>query len=285
MKNLIFLILLLYGFSLFGQSAMYRTLMKNPEPTTGACAFYLTEGVNFVALPDTLPGTNDILANTGCAYDKQRGLIYVAATRLGGTPSPRPRVFDETGVLVDSLPFFALQGLAYDYTDSTFYTVDLTRKVVHYTYAGVRLDSFDYTSYPDESAAPTKVEIDPINRRILGSMDGSQRGVQVYEDVGGTWTLDTIFAVGYSEEGVTYDETHNLYWCNGLTTTRAYSAVDYSFVIEIAQPPDAANVNEGLAYNPNNNSLYWSSDKHIHGGVVNGNRVVELILNCFNYPP
>lgn len=246
-----------------------NSIVRNTLPT------YDTYELNsWKVIDNTVDG--DLSANTGLAYDKNRNLWYSGITPMN-TISTGIYILDEDGVSQGQLPIVSIQGFDYDPVNDQFIVWSqggASSTLTTYDYDGTQVyqqTSFD--PYGDGTASGS-VCIDYVNNEMLLTSDGAS-DIAIMVKSGNDWVFNRWLGATSPQEGITYDEHTNTYWYN-RTTVIVNIDRDGNEITTIPQTTETINVNEGLAYNPNRDTLGINSDKGYHGSVTDGNRLIEV---------
>ena len=220
-------------------------------------------------------------ANTGLSYDKNRRLIYSGTTPLNSTTTGI-FVFNEDYVFQRQLPIYSVQGFDYNPVLDQFIVWSQGREnstLKTYSYDGTLLytqSSFDPTGLGWQSGSVCYNYVDDV---LLLSTDEVGEIAVLFRS-GNNWIFNHYLGAVNPQEGITYDEINDCYWHNRRTEIVKISKAGEVLKV-IPQLTDTSTVNEGLAFNPNKNTLYINSDKGYHGGVTDGNRCFEVSPNFY----
>lgn len=260
---------------------LYKSAIKTIKNNRGNNPLYDTYVINsFKVIENYVDG--QLSANTGLSYDKNRRLIYSGVTPLNSI-STGIYILNENGIYQGQLPISSVQGFAYNHVQDQFI-------VWSQGGASATLKTYDY----DGTLIYTQSSFDPFGNgtqsgtvcydfeedELLMSSDGSG-DVAILVRSGSNWVFDRFLGATDANEGITFDEVSNTYWYNRSTELVNISKEGVE-IRTIPQTDETIDVNEGLAWNPNRNTIYVNSDKGYHGGITDGNRCIELYPDFYN---
>jgi hypothetical protein len=279
MKNLkLLLIGIFFAFNFVeAQGSLYKQAIKSASSYNASPTYDTYELNIFKVIDDTVNG--QLSANTGLAFDENRNKIYSGVTPITGTTTGI-FIFSPLGVYEGQLPIVSVQGFDYHPIDDQFI-------VWSQGGAASTLKTYDY----DGTLVYTQSNFDPFGNgtqsgsvcinydlnELLLSSDGVT-DIVVMVKSGNDWVFDRLLGATNPQEGVAYDSEDGTIWYNQLTEIVNITRLGVE-IKRIPQTAETTNVNEGLAINTIRKTMLINSDKYAHGGIINGNRCIEVNHN------
>ncbi|MFZ7121797.1 MAG: hypothetical protein ACOWWH_12725 [Eubacteriaceae bacterium] len=229
------------------------------------------DGFNVIDLqavaPDETEGT--LNANTGLAYDRNNNYIIVACT-----PSSQlgTRVYDRNYNLIEEIPNISTQGIAYDPVNLRYYQLTTGGLVAKDSLNNVLFTLLFSSTQPN----PGMVYYSPAIDKFFCSYDGNG-SIFIWTpdyDANTLSLYDTISGIG-AEEGVCYNDNTGEIWINAVNAKKKYD-LNGNLLKSFPFTLSAGTVNEGLAIDPTDKTLWFNSDEYYHGSVIGGNRLWHI---------
>lgn len=233
---------------------------------------YLTDydGYNVISVTTITADETDgeWAANTGLDYDSSNNELIVVQT-----PDSLPTIrVDRNMNTVNEYTSLSTQGLAYDSTNDRYYQLS-----TDYIYAkssdGTLLFSL---AFPETQSSPGSIYYSTSFNMFLVTYDSAEY-IRFWKPdyTENTLSLDRTIAIA-ATEGVTMDEDNYHIWINMVDEKRKinmYGSTIFSFGFDLN---DTGTVNEGLAYDPTDGTLWFNADEYFHGGITGGNRLWHI---------
>ncbi|MGQ1786350.1 hypothetical protein [Saccharicrinis sp. GN24d3] len=227
---------------------------------------YNVISTNTVTVDESPIGT--LAANTGLDYDKANNELIVVQT-----PNLPTLRFNRNVNLVETMGKLSTQGLAYDSDTDRYY---------HLTTSGITAKRKDNTilfvlTFPNSQNNPGSIYWSSILQMFLITYDGSNYIRFWRPDFNNnTLELDRELVVNGASEGVSMDERNSSIWVNGVDEKLKVSLGGQIVLTFPFGLGNTGHVNEGLALDPTDGTLWFNSDEYYHGGILGGNRLWHI---------
>lgn len=272
-------------------STDYSYLTNAPSWSDLTAAGSLT-GANVIGIWTV--GSNDSSgANTGlCYYYAASGIVsadeigyvryntgrFVTIPKSSLTPGtsttiPTPGAIDFTNT--------GTQGVDIDPINSRiFKCLEATQEVKVMDMTGATIETFSVAGDGAITSEPNTLCYDYVRDELYVTY---RSRINIWKKISSTWTKIGILPFTSSEGNYpNYIDDRfiaNRELTNGVFTRISEQDRNGWFNRIYALPGNAAADNEGIIYDPRDNTVWFNSDQHFHGGITNGNRLYHLDPN------
>lgn len=215
-------------------------------------------------LPDRWPETNEMQANTGLAYLQNTNELLIVAGK--GNEKKLDRKFNEQMLAYN----FTNQGIGYDPNNNLLLVLG-TGSISFKTFGNSVVKTLNF---PSPQPSPGMIFYDWVNERACVSYDNISK-VYIWDVSGSAAVLYREINISGAQEGAAIDYLTETIWIN-RNGNKAEIDYDGNVLFSIAVPGNTGSVNEGLAVDPTDGTLWFNSDEYYHGGIIDGNRLWHI---------